>query len=335
MMPTESSLKTTMTMPLVPAAFFGMVLGLGGLAITWRTASLLWASVPRSVGEAIGLVAVLVWAVVTFLYALKWMVAREQALAEAEHPVQCCFIGLAGVSTMLVAMIVLPYSAIAAWIFYLSGAAFTLLFALWRTGRLWHGARDATTTTAVLYLPTVAGSFMTAIGASTLGHSDWGQLAFGAGFFSWLAIESVLLNRLLTAPEMAIPLRSSMGIQLAPPAVGCAAYLSVTTGVPDVLAHAMMGYAILQALLLFRLLPWIMRQPLAASYWGATFGATALATAALRMAARGDTGVVLTLAPILFVLANIVVGLIAVGTVYLLVRRKLVPAPLPAQTVTP
>jgi tellurite resistance protein len=334
-MPTESSLKTTMTLPLVPAAFFGMVLGLGGLAITWRAASLLWASVPRSVGEAIGLAAVLVWAVVMFLYALKWIVSRAQALTEAEHPVQCCFIGLAGVSTMLVAVIVLPYSATAAWIFYPSGAAFTLLFALWRTGKLWHGARDATTTTAVLYLPTVAGSFMTAIGASALGHSDWGQLAFGAGFFSWLAIESVLLNRLLTAPEMAIPVRPSMGIQLAPPAVGCAAYLSVTTGVPDFLAHAMMGYAILQALLLLRLLPWIMRQPLAASYWGATFGATALATAALRMAARGDTGAVQMLAPILFVLANIVVGLIAIGTVYLLVRRKLVPAPLPVQTVAP
>lgn len=334
-MPTESSVKTATRLPLVPAAFFGMVLGLGGLATAWRSASTLWSNLPSTIGEVIGLVAVAVWAIVALLYALKWILARDQALAEAEHAIQCCFIGLAGVSTMLVAVIVLPYSAVAAWIFFLSGAAFTLLFALWRTGRLWQGNRDAASTTAVLYLPTVAGSFMTAIGASALGHADWGQLAFGAGFFSWLAIESVLINRMLTAPEMALPLRPSMGIQLAPPAVGCVAYLSVTTGIPDVLAHAMLGYAVLQALLLLRLLPWIMRQPFAASYWGATFGATALATAVLRMAGRGDGGAVQTLAPVLFVTANIVVGLIAVGTVLLLVRGKLVPAPVPLQPVAP
>ena len=331
-MSNESSLETATRLPLVPAAFFGMVLGLGGQGTAWRAASALWRILPSVIGEIICLAAVVVWTIVTVLYALKWLLARDQALAEAEHPIQCCFIGLAGVSTMLVAVIALPYSTIAAWILFLSGAAFTLFFALWRTGRLWHGARDAATTTAVLYLPTVAGSFMTAIGASALGLPDWGQLAFGAGLFSWLAIESVFLHRMLMAPEMAMPLRPSMGIQLAPPAVGCVAYLSVTTGIPDVLAHAMLGYAILQALLLARLLPWILRQPFTASYWGVTFGATALATAALRMVGRGDAGAVQTLAPALFVLANIVVGPIVVGSLYLLVRGKFFPAPLPVVT---
>jgi tellurite resistance protein len=39
----------------------------------------------------------------------------------------------------------------------------------------------------------------------------------------------------------------------------------------------------MQALLRLRLLPWIMQQPFAASYWGFTFGVTALATARLRL----------------------------------------------------
>jgi tellurite resistance protein len=334
-MPNDSSLRHSMRLPLVPAAFFGIVLGLGGLGNAWRSASVLWNILPPFIGEVINFAAIVVWAIVCVLYAIKWLMVPDQALTEAEHPVQCCFIGLAGVSTMLIALAVLPYSTIAAWMLYLAGAAFTLLFALWRTGRLWHGARDASTTTAVLYLPTVAGSFMTAIGASALGHPDWGQLAFGAGFFSWLAIESVLLHRLLTAPEMVAPLRPSMGIQLAPPAVGCVAYLSVTTGTPDILAHAMLGYAILQTMLLLRLLPWILRQPFAASYWGATFGATALAAAAVRMVGRGDVGAVQTLAPVLFLFANIVVGIIAAGTFYLLIRGKLLPAAPPVQTAAP
>lgn len=325
-MPPDKASNASVKLPLVPAAFFGMVLGLAGLGNAWQTASTVW-GLPAVVGVALNFMAIAVWAIVTALYVLKWILARDQALAEAEHPVQCCFIGLAGVSTMLVAQALQPYRGLNAWLFFVAGVCFTLLFALWRTGRLWHGSRDPSTTTAVLYLPTVAGSFVTAIVASSFGHQDWGQLAFGAGLFSWLAIESVFLHRMLTAPEMGVPVRPTLGIQLAPPAVGCAAYLSVTTGMPDVFAHALLGYAILQVFLLLRLLPWILAQPFVASYWGATFGATALATAAVRMVGRGDTGAVHSLAPWLFAFANLVVGCIAVGTMYLLFKGRLVPAP--------
>jgi hypothetical protein len=34
-----------------------------------------------------------------------------------------------------------------------------------------------------------------------LGYADWGQVIFGGGLFSWLAIESVLFGRMLTGPE--------------------------------------------------------------------------------------------------------------------------------------
>jgi tellurite resistance protein len=41
-------------------------------------------------------------------------------------------------------------------------------------------------------------------------------MAFGAGFFSWRAIESVVLNRLFSAPEMIEALRPTLGIQFSP-----------------------------------------------------------------------------------------------------------------------
>jgi tellurite resistance protein len=101
------------------------------------------------------------------------------------------------------------------------------------------------------------------------------------------------------------------------------AYLSVTAGLPDVVAHALVGYALLQLLVLLRMLPWIRQQPFAASYWGFTFGVTALAIAPLRMIERGDTGPVAVLAPCLFVVANGVIAVLSVATVYLLMRGQL------------
>src|SRR3977135_1769108 len=244
----------------MPASYFGIVLGLAGLGGAWRVAARVW-PLPSAIGEALMLIAGIVWALLLALYAAKWIYAREEALKELEHPIQCCFVGLIGVATMLMSIAVLPYSQLAAQIAFAIGASFTLVFALWRTGILWRGGRDPGATTPVLYLPTVAGAFVTATAAAALGHPDWGQLAFGAGLFSWLAIESVLLHRLYTVASMPAPLRPTLGIQLAPPVVGAAAHLSVTTGTPDLLADAMLGYGVLQALLLLRLLPWIRHQP--------------------------------------------------------------------------
>ena len=308
----------------MPASFFGIVLGLAGLGGAWRVAARVW-QLPSVIGEALMLVAGFVWAFMLALYAAKWIYAREEALQELEHPVQCCFVGLIGVATMLMSIAALPHSWLAAQIAFAVGASFTLAFALWRTGILWRGGRDPGTTTPVLYLPTVGGAFVTATAAAALGHRDWGQLAFGAGLFSWIAIESVLLHRLYTVASMPASLRPTLGIQLAPPTVGGVAYLSVTTGTPDMLAHAMLGYGLLQALLLLRLLPWIRQQPFAPSYWALTFGATTLAAVPLDMMERGTTGAVASIAPYLFVAANIIVALIAFATLRLMLQGRLLP----------
>ena len=197
---------------------------------------------------------------------------------------------------------------------------------LWRKGLLWRGQRDAGATTPILYLPTVAGGFVAGTTAAALGWSDWGQLAFGAALFSWLSIESVLLHRLYTADTLPPPLRPTLGIQLAPPAVGAVSYLAVGGGAGDLLGHAMIGYALLQALLLLRMARWIGEAPFGPSYWAFTFGAVALATAEVKTDLAAPTPAVVVLAPLLFIGANLLVAGIAAGTLHLFIRRRFLPA---------
>jgi tellurite resistance protein len=75
---------------------------------------------------------------------------------------------------MLLAVAALPNSRATAEVLFGIGAAFTRAFPLWRTGLLWRGGRDPSTTTPVLYLPTVAGGFVTATAASALGYQEMG-----------------------------------------------------------------------------------------------------------------------------------------------------------------
>jgi tellurite resistance protein len=319
----------TLQLPRVPASLFGIILGLSGLGACWRLAHRLW-GLPAAIGECLIGASAIIWVILILLYAAKWLQVRDEAVAELHHPVQCCFIGLIGVATMLIGNGVLPYSRPLAMVLFFPGMLFTLGFALWRTGLLWQGDREAAHTTAVLYLPAVAGTFVAGTAAAALGYPDWGSLGFGIGFFSWLAIESVLLHRLYHGPKMPPALRPTLGIQLAPAVVGAVTYLAITPGPPAILVHGMLGYGLFQALLLLRLTPWVREQPFGPSYWAFTFGATALAATPLIMIEHGDRGMVQVLAPVLFVAANLLVAVIAIGTVRLLVQGKLIAGPPPA-----
>lgn len=306
----------------MPAAYFGIVLGLAGLGNAWRAATQAW-HVPGGIAELIYLIAGIVWAALIVLYICKALMAPEKLAAEVAHPVQCCFIGLAGVSTMLIAGGLVPHWPAVAYIVFAIGFVFTLGFGIWRTGGLWRGEREPGTTTAVLYLPTVAGSFVSATVISALGHPDWGQLAFGAGVFSWLAMESVLLHRLLTGPTTPAPLRPTLGVQLAPAPVGALAYIAVSGGTPDVFVHALIGYGLLQLFILARLSPWIAEAGAVPGFWAFSFGATAIAAAPLRLIAHGDSGAVATLAPILLGAATLFVVGLAVMTLWLLASGRM------------
>ena len=237
----------------------------------------------------------------------------------------------AGVYRALVALAIAPYFHAIAVVLFTIGAIGQLSFGVYRSGQLWMGGRNPETTTPILYLPTVAGGFVSAIVASALGYRDWGVLFFGMGMFSWLALESIIMQRLFLLQALPKPLRPTLGIQLAPPVVGCVAYLSITSGQPDTFAQILFGYGLLQALILLRLMPWLFQQPFTASYWAFTLGIAALALSALRFVERGMTGAMEGLAMLLFIGANIAIGIIALGTFWLLLLGKLLPPLAPAK----
>ncbi len=320
-----------MRFPQVPASFFGIVLGLAGIGNGWRLAASIW-GVPAIVGEICFAVAFAVWFIVAIMYVTKWIFARDAAIAEFRHPVLCCFIGLGGVSTLLIAVAAIPYSSMAAWILFWIGWIAQFGFAIYRTGTLWQGGRDANTTTPVLYLPLVAGNFVATLALGNLGQPEWGILFFGAGMFAWLAVESIILYRLYIHETLAPPLRPLLGIQLAPPAVAAGAWLSINGGHVDMFVQCLIGYALLQAILLLRLARWIGQQPFSASYWAFSFGVTALPAACLRLTSLGVAGPIAQMALPLFATANMFIGILVIRTLILLFIVRLLP-PAPPVTV--
>ncbi|VED14478.1 potassium-tellurite ethidium and proflavin transporter [Escherichia coli] len=142
-----------------------------------------------------------------------------------------------------------------------------LAYAAWQTAGLWRGSHPEEATTPGLYLPTVANNFISAMACGALGYTDAGLVFLGAGVFSWLSLEPVILQRLRSSGELPTALRTSLGIQLAPALVACSAWLSVNGGEGDTLAKMLFGYGLLQLLFMLRLMPWYLSQPFNASFW--------------------------------------------------------------------
>ncbi len=309
---------------LIPAGYFGVVLGIVGMGSAWRFAARYWA-LPTAVGEIMLLSGAAIWLALACAFVCKWLFHREVALTEANHPIQGCFISLFPGTAMLTGMAVAPYARSMGMGLVLLGTLFQLGFAAWRSAGLWRGRHSPEATTPALYLPTVAGNFISAITLGNMGYGQWGMLFFGAGFFSWISLESAALARLRSLGELPVELRPSLGIQIAPPLVACTAYLAVNGGVGDVFAQALFGYGLLQFIFIPRLLSWIFAQPFSPAFWSFSFGVSALSTSALHFARSAPDSPIAFLCWPLFIFSNAVIGLLLAATLVRIVQGRFLP----------
>lgn len=306
----------------LPAGYYGMVLGIIGMGFAWRYAATIW-PVTRWPGEILVALAITLWLLLTVAFITRAVRFPHSVLAEMRHPVMSSFVSLFPATTLLVSMGCVPWYRPLALVLFSIGVVVQLGYAAWQSAGLWRGRHPQEATTPGLYLPTVANNFISAMACGALGFHDAGLLFLGAGVFSWLSLEPVILQRLRSAGELAPPLRTSLGIQLAPALVACSAWFSVNGGEADTFAKMLFGYGLLQLLFMLRLMPWYLSQPFNASFWSFSFGVSALATTGLHLGHSSASGLFHVIAIPLFIFTNAIIALLLVRTFILLMQGKL------------
>ncbi|MFP9430926.1 dicarboxylate transporter/tellurite-resistance protein TehA [Enterobacter sp. LM3] len=306
----------------LPAGYFGMVLGTIGMGFAWRYASTIW-PVTCWPGECLVALAVGIWFLLTVAFITRAIRFPHSVLAEMRHPVMSSFVSLFPATTMLVAIGFVPWLRPVSLGLFSVGVVVQLSYSAWQSAGLWRGKHPEEATTPGLYLPTVANNFISAMACGALGFNDAGLVFLGAGIFSWLSLEPVILQRLRSAGELPSALRTSLGIQLAPALVACSAWFSVNGGEADTLAKMLFGYGLLQLLFMLRLMPWYLSQPFNASFWSFSFGVSALATTGLHLGQSSPSGFFHVIALPLFIFTNVIIVMLLVRTFILLMQGKL------------
>lgn len=296
----QAALAESPSLAHLPLPLLAVPLGLGGLGLAWRRAEL------TLVSEPIMALMVLAWLVILGAHLLRAARHPEAALADWRNPMRCGFAGAASIGMMLIAAALTPYLPGAARGLLLLAILLHLAIGLSLLARVLRGEGSAAMLVPPLLIPLV-GNVLAPIFCAPLGLPMLGWMLFGVGMLLWLALQPLLLGRLFEAP-LPPPLRPSLAILLAPPAVAALAVEALSAPLPVFLGFYGLA-AFIFALLLILLRP-MLGTGFTLGYWGFTFPLAAFTTATMKLA-PGWIGLGM------LGLASVVIGLIAARTLRL------------------
>ena len=306
----------------LPAGLFAIPVGLFGLAAAWRRARAFdwpFAEPLESLLSGAGAALLLLLLV---LYAAKCLRHPQVVATEFANPVAGSLMALIPLSLML-ASVSFGAPGSAAWLaLVLVALALQGIVAIRVVSILATGSLPAAFVTPALYLPPVAGGLVGAMALSALAYPGWAALLFGMGLASWALLEVRVLNRLFEGP-MPEALRPTIGVELAPPSVATLAAGTIWPELPGEVLIVGLGVAAGPVVAVMARYKWWHNVPFSVGFWSFSFPLAALAGAVVEVVRRGGWpplvgGIALTA-------ASTVIAILAVRTLALLVRGRLLP----------
>ncbi len=305
--------------------FFGIPLGLIGLTSAWQRLVPLGITVGNPVSFYLFAVALALFVLLLVLWLCK--LARHIGVVRNEwrHPVQGPLLALAPMTMLLTIALVAPLlpGLVDLWL-ALTMAALALVGAMaWQlVARLTSGQIAAELVTPVIYLPPLGGAFIGALTLNALGFAGFAALLAGLGLSAWALLEVRVLNRLFSSP-LPPPLRATIGMELAPPAIVALVVASLWPSLPVEVLLVCLGVACGPLLaVLTRWRAWT-AVPFSAGFWSFSFPLAALAGATVEAVRRGGWPPGVALAVV--ALASLVIAYLALRTLMLLLRGRLLP----------
>lgn len=304
---------------------FGVSFGVAGLAEAWSAAADL-ADTPAFVADLLWAVVAVIWAATAVRYA-AYVIRDRRAVAELVDPVTAPFIALALIVPMLLGTALADHNRPAGVTVWAVAVSLTIVFGGWISGQWiisdlrlaqWHPG---------YFLPTVAGGLLAAATSAQLHYAGFAKVMFGYGAICWIVLGSILLQRLFTGPMLAVPLRPTIAIEVAPPVVAGIAWFGIDGQRIDLLSYGLAGYAALMVLVQVRLIPVYRTVPFGPGWWAFSFSYAAVFVDGIRWLAAEHVPHRLGWTYVLLAIISAAMAALAARTAYALGKRTFLPTP--------
>jgi tellurite resistance protein len=302
----------------MPNTAFGISMGLAGNAIMWKAAGdadfVTDLMNPASANMVLWFASFIVAVMTVFTYLYKIIFNFEMVVMEFKHPVRIHFFNAPNL-TLLMLSIGIPKaieaSSVCLQILFVVGLSFQFgitqcVYEKW----MFSSERNISQAKPQFFLSVIGWFLLTILGQQADIAAVWGiaipSFCFGIGFFMYVMVTVNVFNGL----HRNINNKGSPALTLlmAPPSVAAIALdgLDGDTSEFNIVAQAVLGWAILLCLLLLRLGPRIAENPTeVGTYWAYVFPLAALSSACLKYAVVSETMATEILAIMVMALATI------------------------------
>lgn len=296
-----------------PVALFSSVMGVAGLALAWTKAHHVLGA-PAELGLALR------WAA-TALYVLLWAlflvkcVRHPQALhADLGHPVKINFFAAISIGLLMLSMLWWPSQPqLAQWLWGVGALAHLLVTLYAMSSWIFHTHYAILHANPAWFVP-VVGNILVPVAGAAFAPLELRWFFFSIGLVFWPMLMTVILYRLFFHEPLPPKLMPTLFILIAPPAVGCLAYIGLVNDL-DAFARILYAVALFITLLLASNMLRFVRLPFAISAWAYTFPLAAMALASFTMAARTGVAAYGWLAQTCLAVLSVLVLLLAFKTV--------------------
>lgn len=276
--------KNNSALYFVGPQWFAPVMGWCGLALAWHRAEDGFGPAARTLSEACGAIAALIFTAVVAAMALR-SVRNPGALPEdLAHPVRQGFAAAFPVSIILLATVgvALEWPGRVTEVAWAIGLVGQLTVTTWMISRWVAGKLRWASITPVIYIP-IVGNILVPLAGVPLHHEAVSWAFFGIGAFFWPVVTAVLLARQVQQP-LPDRLAPSWFITVAPPSV--AGISALVLGAPMPVAFAALGVAGLMLLVVATRVPAILKTPFGMPSWAASFPLAAFSALLMRATAE-------------------------------------------------
>jgi tellurite resistance protein len=264
-----------------PITFFGVTMGVFGLALALRAGGFALASGATTVAGAVLLV------VLFAIYALKAQRYPAQVAGEWSHPVKLSFFPAANISVLLLSLLLqASQPALSAILWSVGAIVQAILTVVIISAWISHRPFGPAMLSPAWFIPAVA-NVIVPLGGLHLGLVDVSWYFFSVGVLFWLVLLTLVFNRLIFHDPLPGKLRPTLMILIAPPSVAFLAWTELNGGTPDALAHIFLSVGVFFAALVAVQVPSLLRLPFAMSFWALSFPLAALTTGMFRFGAMG------------------------------------------------
>jgi tellurite resistance protein len=304
-----------------PISFFTVVMGLAGLTIAWKRAEVVFHP-PFALSCYLEFASVAAFAAIAFAYASKLASFPADVAKEWRHPVKLNFFPTISIGLVLLSIVLLDRSLLAAQWLWIAGSGLHLAFTLYVVS-VWihHTGIEITHVNPAWFIP-VVGNVLVPIAGVRLFPIEFSWFFFSVGLVFWVVLFTIVMYRLFFHALLPERLMPTLFILVAPPAVGSIAWFALT-GAIDAFARVLYYAALFLTILLASNALRFLRLRFYLSSWAYTFPLAAVTIATLMMARQtGGTGFE-WLGSILLAVLTLVVAALVVRTAVAIARREI------------